>query len=84
MGASMEENFRRQLEQAPGEWYHAIVRTKSDPTPLVADCTRQGIRVARQFRLIPGLALVAKGSALLALAQNPLVTHIEPDKEVGV
>lgn len=84
MGATVEESFRRRLEQAPSEWYHAIVRTKSDPAPLVADCARQGIRVERQFRLIPGLALVATGEVLLALAQNPLVSHIEPDREVGV
>lgn len=82
--ATMDESLRARIAAAPAQRYHAIVRTDADASALAASCASEGMTVHHTFRLVPGLSVTARGDALLALAQHPHVTRIEPDREVGV
>ena len=84
MAATIDQKLRERLAERPGEQYDVIVRTAEDATALADYCVRHGMVVHRTFRLLPALALTATGDALLALADVPQVTCIEPDLEVHV
>lgn len=80
--AMIDEGFQKELYAHPEREYRAIVRTQAAATPLADECASQGMKVHYRYRMLPGMALTARGKELLALARHPEVLSIEPDERL--
>lgn len=72
-----------QLQAMPGASFDLIVKTQGEATPYLAWLAAQDIRVTRQFRLTPGVAVTCSGAAAQQLAAQDWVVSVELDQPVS-
>lgn len=82
MKHTIEPTLRYLVTKSPSNKYDVILRTDSHLKDVVEESLKQGATIHRRYRLIRALFMTATGKALLVLAQNPHVIHIELDQEV--
>lgn len=75
-------DLRSAIESAPHQTFRAIIRTLDPAVGYVAEVESAGLTVHHVYRLVPGIAVSGRGSALLRLADLPWVHAIEADKEM--
>ncbi|HIC88793.1 MAG TPA: hypothetical protein EYP04_05265 [Anaerolineae bacterium] len=78
----LDPELRASLQQSPDATFALIVRVRGPADERRTAVERAGMHVRRVFRLVPGLAVQGTGKAVLALAEEPWVIRIEPDREV--
>ena len=74
--------LKKQLMDEPEETFNLIIRTKKDTTRHLNWLTSEGIKVNRQFRLTPGLAVTCQGRDAVRLLTAKWVVSIELDQEI--
>jgi hypothetical protein len=79
----MDAALRNRLSAAPDAIVGLIVRTDGDPTPHLNRLGEMGLRVERQFRLLPGVSVTGRAGSALTLAQEAWVLKIEEDRAVS-
>jgi hypothetical protein len=80
--SKVDGSLRKKLAAAPDRQVSLIVRTHGDPTPHLEKLSQLGMKVKRQFKLLPGLSVRGKASAALSLAKERWIVRIEEDKPV--
>lgn len=78
----MSQAYLKQLEADPAQWVAVIITTPTDPAAHVEQATALGLTVTRTFSLISAMAAHGPATAVLAVAQEPWVARIEPDRIV--
>jgi hypothetical protein len=74
--------FWSYLEAHPDDEVAAIVRVRALSPEVEQAVVDAGCRIRHRLTLLPSLAVAAPGRALIALADHPEVTRIEPDQDV--
>ena len=82
MSHKLDPELRERLRAAGDATVDLIIRTDGKPGQYATVCAASGITVRHTFNLLPGLAVTAPASAVLALANEPWIVRIEPDREV--
>jgi hypothetical protein len=83
MSEKLSARYRAELEAAGDERMNVIVRTAGPPEAVAAQCEARGFKIRHTYKLLPGLAVSAPASSVIALADDPAVTKIEPDRTVA-
>ncbi len=82
MSDKLDPALRAQLQAAGDDPVDLIIRTTGSPRSYAATCAAQGVVVRHTYNLLPGPAVSGPASKLLALASEPWVAHVEPDRSV--
>ena len=83
LGFAQSRKMSRDLRQQSGQWVNVIVqyRTPLNQAHLAGVIGNRG-RLQQNFSVINGSAMTVKRSSLSALANNPNVVYISPDRAV--
>ncbi len=74
--------FWSYLQAHPQQSVHAILRV-TELTPQVEQAVQQaGCHIRHRLRLLPALAVVCSGQALLSLRDEPWLVSVEPDQSI--
>ena len=82
MSHKLDPELRDSLHAAGDAPVDLIIRTDGKPGQYAAAFAASGVTVRHIFNLLPGLAVTAPASAILALANEAWIVRIEPDREV--
>jgi hypothetical protein len=74
--------LERALRKTPEAMFDLIVRSEEDVTPHLKWLSAEGIKVKRQFRLTPGVAVSCSGQDALRLAAASWVVSVELDAPI--
>lgn len=80
--AKIDVMLRRQLEGEPEASVRLIVRLTDPPQDVAEQVASRGLKVRRQYRLMPAMAIAGRAKACLALLEEPWVASVEADREV--
>lgn len=80
--SKIDTSWEQTLRENPDIDVDAVVRTIDVDAAESGDWEAWGLQLRHTYRLVPGAAVTGPAQALLELAQEPWVTHIEPDQEV--
>ena len=75
--------LRRMLNMAPERQVSIIARTDGDPTPHLARLTELGLSVRHKYRLLPGVSVTGKASAVLSLLSESWIVKVEEDRPIS-
>jgi hypothetical protein len=78
----LDRRLRQQLAAAPDQTVSLIVRTDGDPAPHLARLRELGMKVKRQFKLLPGVSVTGRAAAALSLPDETWILKIEEDRPV--
>ena len=82
MTQKLDPELRDSLRAAGDAPIDLIIRTEGKPGQYAATLATSGVTIRHTFNLLPGLAVTVPASAILALANEPWIVRIEPDREV--
>ena len=80
--AAIEAEFLKELQIEPDKSVDVIIRTNPNMTTDDAVIQAVGLTVTRKFSLISALAATGPASAIMALASEPWIESIEPDRAI--
>ena len=80
--AKMNTELEQRLKSMPNNMVDLIVYTHGDATPHLEWLASEGLKVTRQFKLKPGVAVTCTGADALKLLDQDWVMSIGEDAEV--
>jgi hypothetical protein len=81
--SKIDRKLRQQLAAAPDQTVSLIVRTAGDPAPHLARLRELGMRVKRQFKLLPGVSVTGRAAAALSLSEESWILKLEEDRPIS-
>ena len=78
----IDDALHQKLVADPDHSVALIVRTQGDPAPHLSRLEQLGLRVGRQFKLLPSVAVSGRAGAALKLLEEDWVEKIEEDRPV--
>jgi len=78
--AEIESSLERALASNPAEEVDLILRLESSPPDLMEALEKHGVEVRRRFRLSRSISVRCRGSAALALLDEPWLKRVEDDR----
>lgn len=79
---TIDPSWAETLRSNPNMTVDAIVRTTDTDTVDAYDWSADNLQLRHTYSLVPGAAVTGPARAVLALADKPWVTRIEPDRDV--
>jgi hypothetical protein len=79
----VSSDLEAKIRSAPNDKFDLIVKTQDDATTYLDWFTAQGIKVTRQFRLSPGVAVTCSGVKAQALLAQNWIVSVELDQPVS-
>lgn len=80
--SKIDPSWAQSLRNNPDAEVHAIVRTEDVDAVAAFDWGSHGLTLRHTYKLVPGAAVTGSASAVLAIADEPWVVRVEPDREV--
>lgn len=80
--SKIDPSWAETLRENPSVAVDAIVRAENVAAVESFAWDRRGLTLRHTYRLVPGAAVTGPADAILALADEPWVTQIEPDRDV--
>ncbi len=81
--ASISAELEAKIQSAPADTFDLIVKTRGDAGPRLDWFSAHGIKVTRQFRLTPGVAVTCTGTAAQQLLAPDWIVSVELDQPVS-
>ena len=82
--AKMNNELVQRLKSMPNNMVDLIVWTQGDATPHLEWLASEGLKVTREFKLKPGVAVTCSGADALKLLDQDWVMSVNEDEDVGI
>lgn len=79
---TIDPSWAETLRDNPSKTVDAIIRTADTEAVGTYDWNANNLQLRHTYNLVPGAAVTGPARAVLALADEPWVTRVEPDRDV--